>query len=101
MSRQLELVWPNPRARRSDPRTSHAAAASMRGAVGAQRAAVLAALHAGPLTADEIDDVQGWRPTTAGRRLPELEAMGLVRRLPETALTRSGRQAHRYALVEG
>ncbi len=88
------------KARRTDPQTSHDAAASMRGAADAQRRQVLGtlALH-GPLTADEIDEHVEWRATTAGRRLKELETAGLVVRTPVTRPTRSGRQATVWSLT--
>lgn len=87
-----------PRARATDPATSHAAAASMRDVAAQQAAAILTHLREhGPATADALDAAIGWRPTTAGRRLAELERAGQVRRLEETAPTRSGRAAHRWA----
>ena len=82
-----------PRARQTDVETSHEAAASMTEGVGAQRARILLALAAGPMTADQLDELIGWRITTAGRRLPELRKMGRVRMLEATGKTRSGRRA--------
>lgn len=80
------------RARATDPGTSHAAAAAAH--ADAQRAACLAALRQqGGLTADEVDAYLHWRPTTAGRRLGELRALGLIRATEQTRLTRSGRAA--------
>lgn len=87
-----------PRARRTDPVTSHEAAESMVGAAKAQRKRVLLAMGSEKMTADAIDEtleVLGeWPRTTAGRRLPELLEMGLVERLEEKRKTRSGRRAH-------
>lgn len=93
----------DPTARRSDPSTSHDAAASVREQAKAQRAPVLGVLAAeGRATADRIDEVLtgegGWLRTTASRRLPELKRLGQVRRLAETAPTRSGRQAKLWEL---
>ncbi len=89
---------PAPRARSTDPATSHDAAASMRDVAAQQAAAILAHLRThGPATADGLDAAIGWRPTTAGRRLAELERVGQVRRLATTALTRSGRAAQLWA----
>ena len=82
-----------PRARQTDPETSHLAAVSMAEGAGAQRERILQELATGPWTADQIDDHIGWRPTTAGRRLSELREMGLVRMLESTGTTRSGRRA--------
>ena len=97
-----------PRARTSDPETSHEAAASMEGPAKSQRNDCLKLLRfTGPRTADEIDEyMEGlthgrWPRTTAGRRLPELEELGLVERLPEKRPTRSGRKAHLWRAVLG
>jgi len=84
-----------PRARNSDPVTSHQAAESMMGEAQGQRANILAALTMfGPMTADELDEKLDLRDTSAGRRLPELAEMGLVERLKDMRRTRSNRQAH-------
>jgi len=90
-----------PKARTSDPDTSHQAAASVEDSAETQRRSVQYILRTyGPKTADEIDAVLGWRVTTAGRRLPELRALGLADMLPETGATRSGRQAHFWQAVD-
>jgi len=82
-----------PKARNSDPDTSHEAAESMEGEADTQRKWILASLRRmGPQTADELDQRLGLRPTSAGRRLSELS--GLVEMTEKTALTRSGRRAH-------
>jgi len=90
-----------PKARNSDPDTSHQAAASVEDSAETQRRSVQYILRTyGPKIADEIDALLGWRVTTAGRRLPELRALGLVEMLPETGATRSGRQAHLWQAVD-
>lgn len=90
-------VLPLPRARASDPATSHAAADSMTHAAGMQRALILNALKAhGPMTADELDALLGLRPSTSGRRLIELVRDGTVAITDETRPTRSGREAQVY-----
>ena len=83
-----------PRARTTDPDTSHEAAESMTSPAAGQRAVCLEHLRTGPKTADRIDELEGWRATTAGRRLPELQDLGLVRMLEAKSRTRSGRNAH-------
>lgn len=97
-----------PRARTSDPETSHEAAASMVEGAGRQREIVYAYLATTTrrLTADDIDKYlanlnPAWPRTTAGRRLPELEALGLVERLEEKRPTRSGRKAFLWRAVPG
>ena len=90
-----------PRARTTDPKTSHDAAASMVSGASVQRAQIVDTLRmiGHPMTADELDETIGWRPTTAGRRLKELEATGNVERLDETRPTRSGRNANLWEVV--
>ncbi len=92
-----------PRARTTDPQTSHEAAASMADAAGRQRAMVLLVLRDhGPQTADAVDAIlegEGWKRTTAGRRLPELMEIGQVERTDEKRLTRSKRRAHVWTLA--
>jgi len=87
-----------PKARNSDPDTSHEAAESMEGEAKAQRAQILDFLRRrGPRTADGLDFILNLRPTSAGRRLSELS--GLVEMTEKTALTRSGRRAHVWRAV--
>jgi predicted transcriptional regulator len=89
-----------PRARVADPSTSHDAAASMHEAAGLQRRILVNLLRAhGPMTADELDILADWRPTTAGRRLAECERLGAVQRTGATRPTRSGRAAEVWAAV--
>lgn len=88
-----------PGSRASDPQTSHAAAESMKEPAAVQRQIIIDALAcSGPQSADELDCTIGWRPTTAGRRLKELETAGLVERTEFFALTRSGRSAQVWKL---
>lgn len=89
---------PIARTRRTDVETSHQAAASMTEGVGAQRERILQELTGRPMTADQLDEIIGWRITTAGRRLPELRELGRVRMLEQTAMTRSGRRARLWEL---
>lgn len=91
--------FPAPKARRTDPETSHAAAASMGDAAGIQRAAILAALvGVDGLTNDELDAAHGWRTGTASRRTVELLRAGQVIRGPDTRLTEGGRAALVYRI---
>lgn len=89
----LPLFAPAPRARSTDPATSHDAAHHAAALSAHQRTEILAALRDAPGTADAIDQRLAYRPTTAGRRLAELERAGLARRTARTARTRSGRAA--------
>ena len=88
-----------PGARRTDPETSHQAAASRVGKIAGQQERILSRLQVfGPMTADQLDQIIGWWVTTAGRRLPELAEMGSVRMLEKTGTTRSGRQARLWEM---
>ena len=97
MSKTLDQLGGLPmwtQARTSDPETSHEAAASMYDEAKAQRGHILWCLHEyGGMTADGLDQALGLRVTSAGRRLPELESEGLVRKTQRQAMTRSGRSA--------
>lgn len=89
-----------PRARASDPATSHDAAASMRAAAHAQRDSILTVLRAyGPQTSAEVDARLGWTDR-AHRRMKELETAGRVARVPGvTRPTPRGRQAEVWRAV--
>ena len=70
------------RARRTDPATSHQAAAQVeaRGTAASQRVICLLRVQTGPgQTAAEIAEWSGLERHVPSRRLPELRAMGLVR----------------------
>ena len=88
---------PPPRARRTDPDTSHAAANSMAEGAKGQRSRIHAYLtEFGPHTADELDEALDLRVTSAGRRLSELKEKGLAERTTEKRPTRSGRGAYAW-----
>ena len=100
MIAQVELFVPPPAARCRDPETSHAAARSMRRAADMHAHVILGALQAiGRGTYTDIAARSGLEPVQVNRRLPELRAVGLVRRLPQTAPTPSGRLAHVYEVA--
>lgn len=100
MDQVVEVV--KPRARTTDPSTSHAAAASMKSAAIAQRMAALGCLSAYPegLVHSEIDELLTWPAHTAGRRLPELREMGLAQKTGQQRKTSSGRFAAVYAITD-
>lgn len=88
MGTQLSLdEWPYgtrpPRARRTDPDSSHVAAdrAKRSGAIGAQATTTFIAVRAYPgLTSKQLAGVCPLDRYQVARRLPELERRGLVRR---------------------
>lgn len=89
-----------PRARRDDPATSHAAAASATPSATAQAHAILRALLSyGPATADELDARMGWDVGTAGKRTAALKAGDYLTPTGATRPTRKGRQADVYRLT--
>ena len=96
MLADLPLFAPRPRARRGDPQTSHAAAASM--GVGAEqhRTRILSYLRLiapSAATKDEIGAAIGLNDVRVARRCGELRDAGLIEDSGETRLTKSGRQA--------
>ena len=80
--------------------TSHEAAESMETEAGRQCDEMYEALRLlGAMTCDEIDRRKGWRPTTAGRRMPDLVRQGRAEFTGETRKTRSGRRANVYRAI--
>lgn len=91
-----------PRARATDPQTSHMAAsdAIRSGRMAEQHATVLAAVRSQPgRTALEHDRSHGW-DRIAGRRLSELERYGLVRKGPVRRCEAGGRPSVTWWAVE-
>jgi len=89
---------PNPRARRSDPRTSHIAAASMREAAADHRARIMQALGetTRPLSAEQISTFLSIDKVQVGRRMHELVRTGLVEVTSQIVKTSTGRPAQTY-----
>jgi DNA-binding IclR family transcriptional regulator len=81
-----------PKARRTDPQTSHEAAASMRRAATAQAATVLGALkRLRKAGAEQISELCNLPAYTVRKRLPELFEAGLAEPTGNTRKTLSGR----------
>jgi hypothetical protein len=82
---QLGLDFTPPRARRSDPETSHTAAKRTAPKAGELRRAVLGALWARSegLTAPQLAAMVGARDGSISPRMVELERLGLARRTGE------------------
>ena len=98
---QESLFGVPPRARNSDPDTSHEAAKSMHVSAASRRGQILEWLRNNPEggTADAIEEVFGWRHAAASRRLPELRELGLAKMTEDTAATRSGRRARIWRII--
>lgn len=94
-----------PRARSSDPDTSHHAARQVADAVGAQRLAIVEALaHAKErgMTAYELDEALGWRKDNrgrAGRRMKDLLTLGTIARTTKKRGTSGGCSGYVYVLT--
>ena len=95
LARGNEVRYDPPRARASDPATSHEAAASVKESAAIQREMIVNLIRRrGPLTNDEIDEAFAWREGTASRRTIELYRHGDLQRDPRTVReTRTGRKA--------
>lgn len=80
--------------------TSYEAAVSMVSEAAQQcRHLYDALIVAGPMSCDDADRYLSWRPTTAGRRMPDLVKQGLAQFTGEKRPTRSGRRANVYRAV--
>jgi len=77
---QLALPLAAPRARRTDPTTSHDAAARAARFAGGHWAKILAALRQhGPMTAEQMFTFTGLTVVQVDRRMPELASGGMAR----------------------
>lgn len=98
----LEIVE-HPRARITDPVTSHQAAASARDLAATHDRIILEVLRrrARPMAAEEISDALAGAVSAlqVARRTACLERAGLIERTEELHTNRSGRQAHRWRAV--
>jgi len=87
----MPLQMPPPRARRTDPATSHEAAAAARELVMRHRAAIVACLQAhGPLGKDGIAARTRLTGVAVARRMCTLQADGLVRLTGKNVLSTAG-----------
>jgi hypothetical protein len=96
---QLDLFDAQPKARRTDPITSHLAAehAEQTGTISRQQTIVaeLVCRHPGNTSAELAwsEDAKGLDRYAIARRLPELERLGLVRKGEPRICSESGRLA--------
>lgn len=75
---QLNLTLEPPKARRSDPSTSHAAAKAAKRFQASHAGRILEALRVHPMTAQEISDHTGLSVVQICRRLPEIAEARVV-----------------------
>ena len=94
---QLSIDFAGPVARRTDPHTSHAAAHLAKALAADHQRAILACLEAhGPLGKDAIGERTLLAGHAVGKRLPELQRMGLVQPTGRTVASASGRQEREW-----
>lgn len=88
---QLSLIFDAPLARRTDPATSHRAAASARDLQRQHQRLIVAALQAGPLGKDGIAARTGLSGVAVARRTVELQRAGLIKPTGKTVASAAGR----------
>ena len=88
-----------PRARNSDPLTSHLAAAALTTATDHYTAIHEALTLYGPAGKDRIAALAGLEPSQVARRLPEMRRLGLVGLTGEMVQSRSGRQEREWQAI--
>jgi len=88
-----------PRARNSDPLTSHLAAAALTTATDHYTAIHEALTLHGPAGKDKIAALAGLDPSQVARRLPEMRRLGLVGLTGETVQSNSGRAEREWQAI--
>lgn len=87
-------------ARRTDPATSHEAAARVREFSDSQQYTIFAALSLyGPMGAEEIGDEISINPYAVRKRLAELHQLNRIKPTGDTRRTRSGRSERIWSLT--
>jgi len=88
-----------PAARKTDPPTSHAAAAVIKEFTSEQHSAILKALAAGPAGASRIAERCGLAPHQVGKRLKELEVAGRITLTGRTVASASRRGEREWKIT--
>lgn len=97
---QLSLITDPPRARRTDPATSHAAAKSAKSLQHNHHGNILLVLYGcGPLGVDGIAVRCGLTGHQVGKRMIELERLGLVAQTGKTVPSTSGRSQREWRIA--
>ena len=104
MSRRFDngqqwMTFDKPLARRIDPPTSHAAAATVRTFSGEHHQAILAALALGPAGASGIAARCGLLPHQVNRRIHELARAGSIVETGTLVLSDSGRREREWRVA--
>ncbi len=95
----MNMTASTPLARNSDPITSHAAADQAQAMRHAHHTAILGALRTGAMGKDEIAHFTALNGVQVCRRLPGLQALGLVRPTGRTVRSDTGRQEREWEAV--
>lgn len=88
-----------PRARRVDPATSHAAAASAKQLQADHHCLILGALKRGPAGVDRIAAITRLVNHAVGRRMNELQRNGAIELTGETVKSTAGRDQREWRLT--
>ena len=97
---QLSLITDPPRARRTDPATSHQAAAKAKDLQAGHHGNILGVLHRfGPLGVDGIAARCGLTGHQVGKRMIELERFGAVVQTGKLMLSTSGRSQREWRVA--
>jgi DNA-binding HxlR family transcriptional regulator len=100
MQMQFDLLCMDaPRARRSDPQTSHAAAADAKDLAKQHAILILGALRYGPAGCDRIASITRLSPYQVSKRLSELEKARAIKLTGRTVKSNAGRQQREWALA--
>ena len=99
---QLGINFDPPRARNTDPDTSHDAAHIMResGLAKGQRRQVILALGVEPMHSFGVDQYYGWRDASASRRMTEVRNAGCSEKTGEKRKTVGNCTGHVHRLTE-
>lgn len=99
---QHALDFNPPRARRTDPKTSHAAAEQARTHIRGQCQQILIQLRSCPpggMNGAEVDQILGWLNGTAVRHMKTLSTNGFIEHVGERATPTTGCMARTYRIT--
>ena len=99
MSFDLLSAMDEPRARRRDPQTSHAAAADAKGLQKEHAIKILRALGYGPGGVDRIAAISGLRIDQVSKRMDELKDAGAIRLTLRKVKSNAGRPQREWTLA--
>jgi predicted ArsR family transcriptional regulator len=95
----FDLILAMPQARRSDPQTSHAAAASAKDLAKQHCVLILGALRSGPAGVDSIARQTKLSPYQVSKRMSELEDARAIKTTGRTVKSDAGRAQREWELA--